>query len=127
MTAAKTTRPTLARKVTTKTEANRKAAMDEGLRITIGGEAFEVKVGDISSEVEAELRRVAGCGFYALGNQLANDPGIDLITLFVWFARRVRGDDVSPEEVSYTYADMFADDFDMNELDGTQVVEVPEA
>lgn len=124
---APATRPQLVRKVTPKSEANRKAPLEEGVRITIGGETFEVRVGDISAIHERELRREWGGSFEALSDELGGKPGIDSISAFVWFARRMRGDEVGFDDVVYTYRDVFADDFEVALAGDAEVGDSPEA
>lgn len=120
-------RPTLVRKVTPKSEASRKAALEDGVRISIGGETFEVRVGDISARDERELRREWGGSFQDLSEELGDKPGIDSISAFVWFSRRMRGDEVAIDDVNYTYADVFGDDFDVDVIGAEVVGDGPEA
>jgi hypothetical protein len=120
-------RPTLVRKVTPASEKKRNQALDEGVRITIGGETFEVRVGDISAIHERALRKEWGGSFEALSDELGGKPGIDSISAFVWFARLMRGDDVAFDEVVYTYADVFAEDFEVALASDEVVGDGPEA
>jgi hypothetical protein len=120
-------RPSLARKVTPKSEAKRASALEEGVRITIEGETFEVRVGDISAHDERALRREWGGSFQDLSDELGGKPGIDSISAFVWFARRMRGDDVEFDDVNYTYAAILADDFAVALAGDEEVSDNPEA
>lgn len=106
-------RPTTARKVTRTTEANREDALDQGLRITLEGEVFEVRVGDITSSMARELRAHMGFGPMQLIRQCAIDPDVDLLSAFVWLARRISGELVRFEEVEVTYAQLLSDGFDV--------------
>lgn len=108
-----TKRPTAARKVTRTTEANREDALDQGLRITLEGEVFEVRVGDITSTMARELRAHMGFGPMQLIRQCAIDPDVDLLSAFVWLARRISGELVRFEEVEVTYAQLLSDGFDV--------------
>lgn len=107
------TRPSTARKVTRTTEKKREAALDMGLRVTMEGEIFEVRVGDVTSAMARELRGRLGFGPMQLIRQCAIDPDIDLLSAFVWLARRIRGEMVSFDAVEVSYAQMLEDGFDV--------------
>ncbi|HKY57855.1 MAG TPA: hypothetical protein VJL80_07440 [Aeromicrobium sp.] len=107
------TRPSTARKVTPRTEAKREAALDSGLRITIDGEHYDVRLGDITPALARELRSHVGLGPLQLINQTGIDPDIDRLSAFVWLARRLRGERVEFDDVSVTYAQMLSDGFDV--------------
>jgi hypothetical protein len=111
---ANTRRPTTARKVTRTTEENRDAELDRGLRVTIDGEAYEVRVGDITSTLARELRSKLGFGPMQLINQCAVDPDVDLLSAIVWLARRIAGELVRFEDVEVTYAQLLSDGFDID-------------
>ncbi len=111
-TAAK--RPTTARKVTRKTEESRESALDQGLRITMEGEDFEVRLGDITPSMARELRGKLGFGPMQLVRQCAIDPDVDLLSAFVWLARRIAGEPVRFEDVEVTYAQLLSDGFDVS-------------
>lgn len=120
-------RPSLARKVTPGSEANRKAALDEGVRMTVDGQSYEVRMGDITSTLARELRREYGGSFNKLRDELGNDPDADSIATFIWLARRARGDEVAFEDVEITYAQILADDFDVAVAGAEVVDDSPEA
>lgn len=107
-------RPTTARKVTRKTEESRESALDQGLRITLDGEVFDVRLGDITSPMARELRSKLGFGPMQLVGQLAVDPDVDLLSAFVWLARRINGELVRFEDVEVTYAQLLSDGFDVS-------------
>lgn len=109
-----TNRPSTARKVTRKTEENRESALDQGLRINLDGEVFDVRLGDITSPMARELRAKIGCGPMQLVAQLATDPDVDLLSAFVWLARRIAGEMVRFEDVEVTYAQLLSDGFDVS-------------
>lgn len=126
MTAKKTAaRPTLARKVTKTTEANRKAVLEQGIRLTMDGETYEVRFGDISDKDESRLRREWGGSFSKLQGELEDDPGLDTFAALVWFCRVVSGEDVSLDEVTIGYDS--AESLDVEVLDGSEVQPNPEA
>ena len=106
-------RPTTARKVTRTTEENREDALDQGLRISLEDEVFEVRVGDITPAMARELRSKVGFGPMQLIRQCAADPDVDLLSAFVWLARRIAGELVRFEEVEVTYAQLLSDGFDI--------------
>jgi hypothetical protein len=102
------------RKVTRKTEENRESALDQGLRITLDGEVFEVRLGDITPAMARDLRGKVGFGPMQLVGQLAVDPDVDLLSAFVWLARRIAGEMVRFEDVEVTYAQLLSDGFDVS-------------
>lgn len=107
------TRPTTARKVTRTSEKAREDALDMGLRVTLEGEVFEVRVGDVTSSMARELRTRLGFGPMQLIKQTAIDPDIDLLSAFVWLARRIKGEMVSFDSVEVSYAQLLGDGFDV--------------
>lgn len=116
-------RPSLARTHTRKSEGKRNEALDDGVRITIDGDVFEVRVGDVTPALAAELRRHSGMSFMRLMQSISADPDVDLLTSFEWLARRVRGEQVDFEDVEFTYADMLSDAFDVDKAGPREVVE----
>lgn len=107
-------RPSTARKVTRSTESARESALDQGLSITLDGQTHEVRVGDISSSIARELRAHVGFGPMQLIRQCAIDPDVDLISAFVWLARRINGEHVAFNDVEVTYGQLLADGFDVS-------------
>lgn len=108
-----TKRPSTARKVTRSSEKAREAALDSGLRITIDGDDFDVRLGDVTSSMARELRNNTGMGPLQLINATAVSPDVDLLSAFVWLARRQRGEFVAFEAVEVTYGQMLSDGFDV--------------
>lgn len=109
-----TQRPSTARKVTRTTEKNRETALDMGLKVTMEGEEYEVRIGDVTSSLARELRQRLGFGPMQLIRQCAMDPDIDLLSAFVWLARRIKGEMVSFEAVEVTYAQLLDEGFDVS-------------
>lgn len=107
-------RPSAARKHTRTTETKREGALDQGLRITLDDEVFEARVGDITSAMARELRSHLGFGPMQLIRQCAIDPDVDLLSAFVWLARRIKGEMVRFQEVEVTYAQLLSDGFDVS-------------
>ena len=107
-------RPSTTRKVTRTSEENRENALDQGLRITMEGEVFEVRVGDITSAMAREVRTNLGFGPMQLIRQCAIDPDVDLLSAFVWLARRINGELVRFSDVEVTYAQLLSDGFDVD-------------
>lgn len=108
-------RPANVRKVTTKTEANRREALDAGLRFKYDGEWLYLRAADVSSELAREFRKVTGHSFRWLMETIAEDFDIDLLTDAVWVAKRIRGDEVEVDEIRVDYALIASDDFDIEE------------
>lgn len=125
MTTAK--RPSLAPKVTRGTEENRASALDQGVKITVDGEDFTVRVGDVTPALARELRQNYGGSFNKLQHELSTDPDIDSISTMVWLARRVNGETVDHGEVGVTYSQVFGDDFDIAVAGREEVDDSPEA
>lgn len=119
------TRPSTARKVTRKTVEKQDAELQRGLRVSHGGVDYVVHLGDVTPAIARELRAKIGVGFMALMSNLAAEPDIDLVSAFVWVARRVNGENIPFESVSVTYADLFSEGFDID-LAG-EVEDTPEA
>lgn len=128
MTAKTSTRPTLQRKVTRKTKEKATDDLNRGLRVEVDGEAFEIRVGDVSPKLARELRRETGMGFMSLLAALVRDPDTDLVSTFVWFARRVRGEEVDIDDVAVGY-DVLTDPdrFDVDEAGAEVIAPGPEA
>lgn len=109
-----TARPSLERKVTRKTEENRTSQLEAGARITIEGESYEVRMGDMTAPLARELRRQYGGSLQKLITEMSDDPDIDTFATFVWLARRIRGEEVSLDSVEIDYAAILADGFDVS-------------
>lgn len=88
-------------------------ALDEGIRITLDGEVYELRVGDITSALTRELRAHSGLSFNRLMEYVVDDPDSDVIAAFVWLSRRIQGDDVAFEDVTVTYRQLLGDGFDI--------------
>lgn len=114
MTTPAKSRPTTARKVTRTTETKRESELDQGLLISIDGEDFAVRLGDITSTLARELRAKLGFGPMQLIRQCSVDPDVDLLSAFVWLARRIAGEMVRFEDVEVTYAQLLSDGFDVS-------------
>lgn len=127
MTATRATRPSTARKHTRTTEKNRDEALEQGLKITIDGETYVVRLADVTSNLTRELRRGTGMSFNQLMQEITTDPDADSIAGFIWLARRIAGEKVEIDDVVVTYAQLLADDFDVD-LPGKRVeADDPEA
>lgn len=118
-------RPSLARTHTRSSEGKRNAALDEGIRIIKDGEAFEVRVGDVTPALEAELRRHSGMGLFKLLTTCGEDPGSDVLSAFEWLARRIRGEKVDFDDIEFSFADILSEGFDV-ESAGTPLSVVDE-
>lgn len=109
-------RPSLARKHTPKTEANRKAPYEEGVKITFEGVEYAVRAGDLTALDAQALRKELGVSFMGLMRGLNEDPDIDLIAGLIWLAKRLNGD-ILP------YA-MVAADIGYNAMEGLDIEQV---
>lgn len=116
-------RPPLDRQVSRKSKEKAASALDHGIRIRIEGEVYEARVGDVTPELARELRANTGHSFVWLMDQIGEDPDIDLLSSFVWVARRIAGDDVAFADVSVSYAQFLSDGFEMS-LPGPEVTDV---
>jgi hypothetical protein len=106
-------RPALAKKQTAKTEANRREALDEGVKLTLDGEEYVLRVGDVTPALAREVRNVTGHSFMRLISMLGEDPDIDVIAEAIWVARRVRGDEVDLDDVIVDYGLIAGEGFDI--------------
>ena len=106
-------RPSTVRKVTRASEEKREAVLDSGLRITIDGKHYDVRLGDVTPNLARELRVSIGMGPLQLINATGIAPDVDLLSAFVWLARRIRGEFVRIEDVSVSYQEMLSDGFDV--------------
>lgn len=101
-----TQRPSAARKDTRKTKENRQSALDQGVRITLDGEAYEVRLGDVTPSLARRFRLEYKAPFTDLLEELDGATDIDSIAGVVWMARLLRGDDVSFDEIDLGYGDI---------------------
>lgn len=121
-----TTRPALARKVTPKSEANREAALDDGVRMVVDGAEYVVRIGDMTAPLAREFRRNYGASFNALQAELSADPDLDSIAAFMWLAKRIQGEVLDFDDVTVSYAQML-EGFEITTAGAEQVEDSPEA
>lgn len=110
-----TTSKTPQRRHTRATEAKRTEALDEGIRLKVGDNVYEITAGDLTALDSRALRQQVGMSFPSLMAQAENDFDIDTLAALIWLARRVNGErDLSFEEVAgeVGYADLEGLDFD---------------
>ena len=110
-----TARPPLDRKHTKSSEAKRQENLNLGARITVNGEAFEARLGDITPVFGREVRRALGYGFMDLLDRLGDSPELDYVAEFLWVARRLRGEDVALDDIELDYADLLDEGFDVGD------------
>lgn len=122
-----TQRPSTARKHTRKSEDNRQAALDAGMRITIGGDVYEVRLGDVTPGIAREVRREFGMGPQRFMATMAADPDVDLLAGFMWLARRIRGEYVDLETVmeDVGYTTLLDNDIEFGTTTAEDVGELP--
>jgi len=97
-------------------------ALDAGLKLVLDGVTYEARLGDVTPEINRELRRNIGMGFYALIEEAARFPDNDLISAFVWVARRINGEHIAFDAVSVTYAQILDDSTELS-LPGSEQVD----
>lgn len=106
------TRPTIARKVTRKSEQNRQEVMDAGVRFTIPDDGtYEVRYGDITPALAREIRRETGYSFQQLMQNIVNDADLDVVATVVWISRHIQGEDVELDSIELNYATLLDDGF----------------
>lgn len=108
------TRPSTARKHTRTTAKNQTDALEQGVRITLDEEVYEVRLADVTSTLTRELRRATGLSFNQLMQEITSNPDADSIAGFVWLARRIAGERVEPDDVVVTYAQLLDEGFDID-------------
>lgn len=101
-----TSRPSAARKHTRTTEQTRADELDQGIRITLDDEVYEVRLGDVTSSLARELRRGTGMALQQLLQEITTTPDLDSIASFVWLARRIAGEKVEIDDVALTYGQL---------------------
>lgn len=109
-----TARPDKTRKHTRTTENNATAELEKGLRITLDGESYEVRLADVTSTLARELRRGTGLSFTRLMDEIMTEPDADSIAGFVWLARRIAGEKVDVDDVIVTYAQLLDEGFEVD-------------
>lgn len=104
-------RPSAKRVHTNASEAKRTNDLDTGIRLVIDGEPYEVRLADVSPTVARKFRAMVGGSPNKTLSMMSDDPDIDTFTDFVLLARLIRGEDVTVDDVSITYADLLSDGF----------------
>lgn len=118
----------MARKHTRTSETNRKKALDEGIRISLGEDIYEVRVGDLNALHERALRKQYGSPFSSLMDEFDESPGLDSIAAVVWLARYMNGEtDLSYEDVAVDVDLEFAEAMQVDESSAEEVGDSPEA
>lgn len=119
-------RPPLSRVHTRSSEAKRNDELDAGIKLTIDGQSYSLRLGDLQPHHVRALRMVThvaygpihpgGLTVETLMAHCASSPDVDYISTFVWFARYVAGEtDLTHDEVSIDYAAILADGFEIVE------------
>lgn len=99
-------RPALARQHTRKTEENRKADLELGVKISHDGRDYVVRVGDITATLARRFRREVGCSFRAVMEELNTDPDIDSVSAVIWMCRLIEGEEIAYDDVAFDYGDL---------------------
>lgn len=118
-------RPSVARKETRKTKESRQAALDQGVRVTLGDDVYEVRLGEVTPMVERRFRRAYGVPVMGLIDELAEAPGLDSIGALMWLARLAAGDDVELDDFLVSYADL--EDIEIDQTGPQEIDGSPEA
>jgi hypothetical protein len=121
------TRPSAARRHTRTTEKKRSDELEQGVRITLDGEAYEVRLGDVTSNLARELRRGTGMSLQQLMREITSDPDLDSIASFVWLSRRIAGEAVGIDDVVVTYTQILDEGFDVDLPGEREAADSPEA
>lgn len=95
-------RPSLQRRETRSTAEERRKILDQGLRVTVDGTVYEVRMGDLSGIHAKMLRAELGLSFIGLMEALRKDPDLDLIAGVVWLRKLVDGHPVPFESIAST-------------------------
>ena len=120
-------RPSLSRVHTRSSEKKRSDELDEGLRITVGEEVYEVRIGDLNALHERALRKQYGVPFAGLMVEFEDSPGLDSIAAAVWLARFMGGETgLSYDEVATDVNLEFAEAMTLDQADA-EVADSPEA
>lgn len=120
-------RPSTARKHTRTTDKKQDDALEQGIRITLDGEVYEVRLGDVTSNLARELRRGTGMALQQLLAEITTSPDLDSIASFVWLARRIAGERVEIDDVSVTYAQLLDEGFEVDLPGKREDADSPEA
>lgn len=92
-------RPTLARKHTKSTEANRKAAQAEQVyALRIDGEVYTLDLGELNGLHEMKLRRETGLSVEEVMSTIGTKPGLDVLGIFMWLCDLTAGGASSLED-----------------------------
>lgn len=93
-------RPSGARKNTPSTEKARHAANDaEAFSIRVDGEIFTLNPADVTGLHEMRIRAGSGYSVTNLIQAFGTAPGADLVGIFMWAARMVRGEEADLEQI----------------------------
>lgn len=122
-----THRPSAARRHTRTTEKKAVDQLEQGLRITLDGNTYEVRLADVTPNLTRELRRGTGMSFNQLMREVTSDPDLDSLAGFIWMARRIAGERVEIEDVVVTYAQILDEGFEVALPDGRGEAGDPEA
>ena len=108
-------RPSLQRVHTNDTEKKRQDNLNLGARITVNGDVFEARLGDITPSFGREVRSTIGCGFMDLLERMVDSPELDYIAEFIWVARRIRGEAIALDDIELDYADLLDEGFEVGD------------
>ena len=108
-------RPSLQRTHTRDTEKKRQENLNLGARITVNGDVFEARLGDITPAFGRPIRAEIGYGFMDLLDRMSEAPELDYVAEFLWVARRIRGEAVELDDIELDYADLLDEGFEVGD------------
>lgn len=122
-------RPPLQKKNTRTTKANQDAALDLGLTLTLDGEDYTIRTGDLTALDARELRRQVGMSLPQLiAGALSDATDIDILAAIIWLARFVNGErTVTYEDVAGEIGYDVLDKFDVKQVNSPEDESSPEA
>ena len=86
-------RPSLAKKQTRASKQKTDEALDFGVRITLEGEVYEIRAGDLNALDSLALKQQVGMTFPQLVVETsAGNPDLVEFAAIIWLARRLNGE-----------------------------------
>lgn len=120
-----TVRPSTVRKDTRKTKESQQAILEQGIRLTVGEDVHEVRLGDVDAATERKFRRAYGLPVLGLMEEFNDAPGLDTFAALIWLSRILKGEDIELDDVPFTYAD--AEEMQAEETGPEEAPDSPEA
>lgn len=101
-----TKRPTTARKVTTKDEAARRAALNDAIAVRIDDVVYTLTPADLTGLHEMKIRKATGMTVGEIMEGMESSPGLDVLGFFMFACELGAGRDADLEGIlgSISYA-----------------------